>query len=446
MSTIRARAFLALAACALVTTLLTVGVASLLLERQRDDRRAAALQRIADVVAPTLAERLPGGGPDTVRVVRLAALATRRGARPVRGPLRRRVLASVPVRDGATGVADVGERRFSYAVRRTAVGTVVLIGPPGDRAATGPPPTRTVLLAGSGGLLVALLLAALLARRTTAPLRAMTERARALARGEGTDLPVPEAGPAELRELGRSFNAMTRELDAAHADRAGFLRSVGHELRTPLTAIRGYGEAIADGTVEPARAATVIGEEAARLERLVGDLMDLGRGFTCRREPIDLAAVAREAGRRHAVAATGLGVTLTVDARGPAPAAGDHDRAVQAVSNLVENALRVAPVGGRIEIAALPGTVEVRDDGPGLAQQDLARAFERFYLHDRLRSDRPVGSGLGLAIVAELATAMGGTVQVRSDPGVRTTFTLRLPATPGPPPAASRAERDAAGR
>lgn len=427
MSTIRGRAFAALAACAVVTTLLTVVVASVSLERQRDERRAVALQRIADVVAPTLAEQLPGGGPGTVRVVRLAALATRRGARQVRGPLRARVLAAVPLRDGKTGVTAVGKRRFSFAVRTTDVGTVVLIGPPGDRATAGPPPTRTVLLAGSGGLLVALLLAALLSRRMTAPVRAVTAAAGAVARGDDAPPPVPEReGPVELRELGRSFNAMTRELEDARRAQAEFLRSVGHELRTPLTAIRGYGEAMADGAMPPDDAAVVVAEESARLERLVDDLLQMGRGFTAAVGPIDLAGVAHEAGRRHAVAATALGVTLVVDAPTAAAGRGDHDRAVQAVSNLVENALRVVPRGGTVTVAALPGTIEVRDDGPGLRGEDLPRAFERFYLHDRLRSDRPVGSGLGLAIVAELAAVMGGTVDVRSDPGVQTTFTLHL--------------------
>ena len=89
---------------------------------------------------------------------------------------------------------------------------------------------------------------------------------------------------------------------------------------------------------------------------------------------------------------------------------GDHDRILQAVSNLIENALRVTPSGGSVAVRAGAGQITVRDTGPGLDPEDIPRAFERFYLYGRYRSERPVGSGLGLAIVRELISAMGGTV------------------------------------
>ena len=102
---------------------------------------------------------------------------------------------------------------------------------------------------------------------------------------------------------------------------------------------------------------------------------------------------------------------------------------VQVVSNLVENALRVAPPGGSVRIFAAPGALAVADDGPGLAPDELPRAFERFYLHSRYGRERPVGTGLGLAIVKELVEGMGGSVGVESQPG-RTVFTVRLPVPP----------------
>ena len=104
---------------------------------------------------------------------------------------------------------------------------------------------------------------------------------------------------------------------------------------------------------------------------------------------------------------------------------GDHDRLLQAVSNLVENALRVTPRGGRVEILAGPGRLEVRDTGPGLSAEDRARAFERLHLHRRY-AERAGGSGLGLAIVAELVAAMGGRARAGPAPGGGTAFVLEL--------------------
>ena len=137
-------------------------------------------------------------------------------------------------------------------------------------------------------------------------------------------------------------------------------------------------------------------------------------------------------------------VALSVAAESDATAAGDGDRVVQAVSNLVENALRCTPGGGAVRVLASPGRIDVVDDGPGLRTDDLERAFERFYLYERYGSDRPVGTGLGLAIVRELADAMGGSVGVRSTVGVGSTFSLLLPPTvDGGQRASSRRAADA---
>jgi len=100
------------------------------------------------------------------------------------------------------------------------------------------------------------------------------------------------------------------------------------------------------------------------------------------------------------------------------------------LSNLVENALRCTPPGGSVSIAAAPGRLVVSDTGPGLAPEELAHAFERFYLYERYGSERKVGTGLGLAIVKELTEAMGGSVSVQSEPGAGTAFTVRLPEAP----------------
>ena len=108
-------------------------------------------------------------------------------------------------------------------------------------------------------------------------------------------------------------------------------------------------------------------------------------------------------------------------------ALGDSDRLLQAASNLLENALRLTPPGGSVTVSVGPGQVSVRDTGPGLDSQDLPHAFERFYLHERYRSERPVGSGLGLAIVRELVAAMGGRVEARRPESGGAEFVMRLP-------------------
>jgi signal transduction histidine kinase len=129
---------------------------------------------------------------------------------------------------------------------------------------------------------------------------------------------------------------------------------------------------------------------------------------------------------RHEAQARAFEIDLALDADDDAQATGDADRLVQALSNLVENALRVTPAGGKVRVVARAGILAVEDDGPGLRPDEIPHAFERFYLYSRYAGNRAVGTGLGLAIVDELARAMGGTVEVRSAPG-RTRFAIRLP-------------------
>ena len=238
--------------------------------------------------------------------------------------------------------------------------------------------------------------------------------------------------------LTASFNEMADQLAQARAAEQSFLLSVSHELKTPLTAIRGYAEGLEEGAVDPREAGEVMAQEGARLARLVQDLLDLAklnqRAFAVRKEAVDLAAVAREAVMRYEPRARSFGVAVVaeVDERGVAWGAGDADRLHQVLSNLVENALRVTPVNGRIAVRAAPGLLSVSDTGPGIAPEDVPHAFERFYLSRRYRGERPVGTGLGLAIVKQLTEAMGGTVSVTSAPGTGTTFTLRLEVLPAP--------------
>ena len=320
---------------------------------------------------------------------------------------------------------------FLYAARRSNGEAIVLLRPAASQAADWRPFALGLGLAGLVGAALAGLVALALARAVSRPVARVSEASRALAAGEHPE-PLPVDGPREVATLATSFNHLSAELEQAQDAERAFLLSVSHELKTPLTAIRGHAEALEDGVLEPDAAGLVIEREARRLERLVGDLLDLARlrrrSFTARAEPVDLGELAVLAVQRHETAARSYGVGLETLAEPDARAVGDPDRILQALSNLVENALRSTPAGGTVRILAGPGRLDVVDDGPGLAEADLARAFERFYLYDRAQDGRRVGTGLGLAIVRELAVAMGGEALVRSTPGVGSTFSLVLPA------------------
>jgi signal transduction histidine kinase len=286
------------------------------------------------------------------------------------------------------------------------------------------------VIAGLGGALLAVLLSLLLARRLTRPIADLSAATLRLARGEG-EVTVPVHGDDELAALAASFNEMSGDLARARESQRRFLESVSHELKTPLTSIRGYAEAIEEHALPAAEGARVIESEAGRLERLVFDLLDLARlgrdGFTVDRTPVDLATIARETVARHLPRAREMEVELTCAGVPEAWVLGDEDRIHQAVSNLVENALRLTPSGGWVRVTADAGRLTVCDSGPGLDERDLAHAFDRFYLHRRYRSERPVGSGLGLAIVKELVGAMGGSVEARRPPEGGAEFVMRLP-------------------
>jgi two-component system sensor histidine kinase BaeS len=291
-----------------------------------------------------------------------------------------------------------------------------------------------LLIAAGAGIALAALAAFLLARRIARPVRRVVDATRHLAEDRDPE-PVPIEGAYEIASLARAFNEMAEQLARARAAEKQFLLSVSHELKTPLTAIRGYAEGVADGAFDMDEAVVTISIEAARLERLVRDLLDLARmnrtDFSIHREEIDLATIASEAVRRYEGQARDFGVVLEAIAPGPSPAIGDPDRILQVASNLIENALRLTPRDGIVRVFAEPGLLVVEDTGPGLSQEDLPRAFERFYLYSRYGSDRPVGTGLGLSIVKELTQGMGGSVEVEATPGRGTRFTVRLPGTHG---------------
>ncbi len=332
--------------------------------------------------------------------------------------------------DRPAGRITINGRNYLYATKRSGTDVVVLLRTASSVRAESRPFWIALAAAGILGCILAAGGAALLARSISRPVLRVAHASRRLAEGDDPE-PLPLGGSRELRGLAQSFNTMAMQLARARSAERSFLLSVSHELKTPLTTIRGYSEALDEGVLTPERAGKVIRTEAARLERLITDVINLARldqrRFDIFPEPVDLAEIARESAMRHSARARELGVRLHVQKHGePVPALADRDRLLQAVSNLIENALRCTPSGGTVTLAAAAGELTVRDTGPGIAPDEVPRAFDRFFLYRRYNGHRPVGTGLGLAIVRELALAMGGDVAVASSAS-GTAFTLRLP-------------------
>ena len=413
----RVLAYLALAAIA--SCALTVVVAVVLVRHRISTQRITALETQADALAALALS--PGDHVYSVASGRARLLGAARASA---------VLASIPPTGDMQGSVTVAGRPLLYAARDTPVGRVVVVRSARLAFAEWRPFLGSLILAGLGGALLATVLSYLLARRLARPLGELAAATRRVASGE-PEVAVPVRGEDEIAELGRAFNAMSDQLARAREAQRSFLESVSHELKTPLTSVRGYAEAIAEGAVAPATGARVIVTEADRLERLVGDLLELARfgraGFSVAREPVDLALIAGQAVERHQPAARELSVALTSSAVDGPAALGDQQRLLQVTSNLIENALRLTPAGGSVTVDVSPGRLAVRDTGPGLEAADLPHAFERFYLHNRYRSERPVGSGLGLAIVAGLVSAMGGRVRASSPTDGGAEFVVELP-------------------
>lgn len=264
-----------------------------------------------------------------------------------------------------------------------------------------------------------------------------------------------------MADVAGALNTLSSSLSRSEGRQRDFLLSVSHDLRTPLTGISGYAESLASGVVPPdetARVGAVVLTEARRLERLVGDLLDLARlGAEQPRvvsRPTDLVALGREVeavwGKRCAAVGVPFRYVAPVE---QASVTTDPARVRQLVDGLLENALRVTPAGRPIvvEIRPVPASpmavagggdgvvagdglvagvvVEVRDGGPGLTDDDIPVAFEPSVLHERYRGLRPVGTGLGLAIVGRLAALLGGSVEAGHAPEGGARFTLWLPVT-----------------
>ena len=286
------------------------------------------------------------------------------------------------------------------------------------------------------------MLAAVVARRAfrhvANPLADVMTAAEAVANGD-LSARVPEYGPGEFGRLAASFNRMVVELERADLQRRNLTADVAHELRTPLHIIQGNLEGILDQVYEPTPehvAATL--DETRMLVRLVDDLRTLSLAETGQLplvwEVVDVSELLADVCTSFSgqAEAAGIDLILRIDDAGPAMIGGDVGRLDQVLGNLVSNALRYTPDGGAIALQAetmQEGVrISVSDTWAGISADDLPFIFDRFWKGDPARTrEGGVGSGLGLAIARQLVQAHGGRIDIGSEPGQGTTFTIELP-------------------
>jgi two-component system OmpR family sensor kinase len=319
---------------------------------------------------------------------------------------------------------ELGDSRF---------GAVVVARPRDELRAVWSPLVVRLGLASAGGLLIAGILAWYLSRRIWKPMRGLAAAADEVAKGRYA-VDVPRVAPGdEIGHLSERFREMAVRLGEADERERNFLMSVSHELRTPLTAIRGHVEALREGVVEDpearAESLDVIAVEAHRLERLVGDVLDLAKldahRFTVMHEEVDMQRLCELAYQSFGEEARRRAIDYRHDVSARPVIVSDGDRVFQIISNLLSNAFRWTPDGGSIELslAADNGAVrvDVEDTGPGILPEEQERIFRPFWSRDG------GGTGLGLTIANELALALGGRVEVRSRVGQGSRFRLVLP-------------------
>jgi signal transduction histidine kinase len=293
---------------------------------------------------------------------------------------------------------------------------------------------RSLLIAALGGAVIALLLGLFLARSLTRPVRELTTATRTLASGKPGQ-PVPVRSADELGELAASFNQMSADLVRANQSRRQMTADIAHDLRNPLTVIGGYLESLQDGKLSPtSERIAVMQGEVHHLQRLVEDLRTLSLAdagdLALHFQSIAPADLLRRVAAAYQQQADQQQVSLFVDVEPNLPAARlDPERMEQVLGNLVSNALRYTPESGEIRLTASRGdgplTLVVRDTGSGIPADVLPHIFERSYRGDSSRSGDE--SGLGLAIARSIVELHGGSIQVASEPGQGSVFSITLP-------------------
>ncbi len=296
-----------------------------------------------------------------------------------------------------------------------------------------------LFVAGAVAAAISLVVARWLARGMTQPLRDMAGAARRMETGD-YDQRVSTGSRDEVGQLAVAFNRMSGELAGLERMRRDLVANVSHELKTPISALRAHLENLLDGVEHPdPETLQVMLAQSERLGRLVDQLLELSRlesgDVPLRLERVEIRPLVTQVLSEIDVARPGRGVTVEEDVPADLPALrADPERVHQVLFNLLDNALRFTPPGGRVKVTASrrDGAVDVTvaDTGPGIAGEHLPRLFERFYRVDTARSRNEGGTGIGLAIARSVVEAHGGRIWAESEPGKGAVFTFELPTAP----------------
>lgn len=483
MRTLRARLLAGYAVIVVLTVVLASGAALWLFDLQGRFRGQAEMAHLAQALAVAVDAALAvDPSADAAGALAAAARQVSLGRPPVAQVLLvdddGRVVAAPRRTPGAFAAATFAPRPFGNPDRprvgrvRTGDGVrvVYVAAPLAARTAAAQwivvaRPTREIrglwrsmvpssMLVGTIALVLAGLVSWVLARTITRPVEAMTAASARLARGD-YGARVPEgSGRDEVSRLARAFNRMATDVGDAHRRQREFVANVGHDLRTPLTTVRGFAEALLDGTAatdaQRRQALETIHDSAGRMADLVEELLVLAR-LEGQSDGLELASASVAdlvAGAASASAGLarerGVSVAVTIDDGGRAPGGAglvvraDAPWVIRALANILDNALRFAPPGSTVAVSAAAdprrrgdgpdGTVTIRiaDQGPGMPPEVAARAFERFFRADPARAGG--NSGLGLAIAREIIEAHGGTIALDTAEGAGTTVGVTLPA------------------
>ncbi|HEY1372263.1 MAG TPA: HAMP domain-containing sensor histidine kinase [Candidatus Binatia bacterium] len=307
-------------------------------------------------------------------------------------------------------------------------------------AAAGDDAHRVAVLIAAAALILVVAISLLITRSVTKPLTILKERTSLIARGE-FEGKVDLTSPPEIAELARAFNLMCDRLKDLDNMKSDFFSMMSHELRTPLTSIKegigllleGVGGTVTD---KQRRLLTILAEESQRLISLVNSLLDLSKMeagmMTYHLQPASLASVIDRTVTELGPLAEAKRIKIEARIREPIPLVKmDPDRILQALRNLVGNAVKFTPDGGRVTLQAAQknGSVEVAvsDTGPGIAADDLPMIFDKYRQGSSKSAYMLRGTGLGLAIVKHIITSHGGQVWVESEAGQGSSFIFVLP-------------------
>jgi len=290
-----------------------------------------------------------------------------------------------------------------------------------------------LVVSGLGAIVAAAIVGRLMAGRALGPIDTITQTALAISRADDLDKRIPQVGPQdEVGRLAKTFNVMLDRLEGLFRAQQRFVADISHELRTPLTTIRGNVDLMRRMKSMDEESLNAIQAESDRMTRMVGDLLLLVQadaGQTVRREHVELDTLLLEVYRQMRPIAEGI--ELSIGEEDQVSVMGDTDRLKQLLLNLVDNACKYTPKGGRVILGLRRAegwaVLTVTDTGIGIPAQDLPHIFERFYRVDKARSRAAGGAGLGLSIVQWIVQAHGGKIGVQSELNKGTTFTIHLP-------------------